>query len=258
MLRGTTAGAKRTWTLRALRPMARPTSSRMAVVGKRDCRDGRRATERDQDADARAEQRRERTCASKACSTAAWCGVVKVRVRFFLGGGGGSVGSPAWLEPASASLSAMSPWDEAVEGVDWRLLPFSRPCLSPSPPLSIEVLRNPEKVPDDADSGSEEGGPQVSGVVGDWKTRAASREIGGCSSSVNCGSQSASGVVNRRGGSGLAGELGKGIEVGEYDMESIILPPVRTDDTERPETAQNMNDRAPKGLQARKVVHEGA
>lgn len=66
---------RRTWTLRALRPIDLPTSSRMAVVGKRlytgSMGDVKRASG-------------EHTWASKAWSTADWCGVVKVRVRFFL------------------------------------------------------------------------------------------------------------------------------------------------------------------------------
>ena len=63
---------------------------------------------------------RRRTCASSAWRTAAWCGVVNVRVRFFLGGGPSGALSEVGglLEPPSISVSAMSPCEDDTEGLE--------------------------------------------------------------------------------------------------------------------------------------------
>jgi hypothetical protein len=152
--------------------------------GRRKARLEERGPGRDARQQLAAQRGKARTCASSAWRTAAWCGVVSVRVRFFFGGGGGLVCSVGWLDPASASLSAMSPWEDAVEGEDGWGVALPLPLLSPSRPRSIEVL---ERVAEAADAGGDGDGVQESGVVGDWKTRGGSTGIGGRCCWVKCG-----------------------------------------------------------------------
>lgn len=95
-----------TWTFRALSPIALPTSSRIAVVGKRDWIRPLMRTP--------FTTMCKLTCARRSCKTADWWGVVRVRVRFFFGGSDGW-GDLRLCSPSS--VSAMPPW-ESDEGLD--------------------------------------------------------------------------------------------------------------------------------------------
>ena len=64
-------------------------------------------------------QRKGRTFARRAWRTADWCGVVRVRVRFFFGGAVSvdcwGARSEGWLCSGSVSISAIPLWEEEEE-----------------------------------------------------------------------------------------------------------------------------------------------